>query len=61
MEFLKNGRGHYLDAVMYLAEHTKDKIITVGSDHDFRNEMVLSFYAKYLPSGKEIVYQNNRY
>jgi hypothetical protein len=55
-DFLKDGRGHYLDAVRYMAEQTEGQIITIGSDHDFRNKMVLAFYARYLPRGKKIVY-----
>ena len=50
------GRGNYLDAVCYLAENTKGEKILVGSDHDFRNKMVLSFYERFLPSEKRLVY-----
>lgn len=34
----------------------KEDWITVASDHDFRNTMVLIFYSRYLPPGKNLVY-----
>lgn len=57
-EFLKDGRGHYLAAVKYMAEKTENTIITAGSDHDFRNRMMLNFYSRYLPGDKHIIYVN---
>ncbi|MSR58231.1 MAG: hypothetical protein EXS05_11210 [Planctomycetaceae bacterium] len=50
------GRGGYMQAVEYLAEHTPGDEITVGSDFDFRNEMVLAFYRNYLPEPKQLTY-----
>lgn len=49
------GRGHYLDAVLYMAEQTSGGEIVVATDHGFRNGAVLGFYADYLPPGKRIV------
>jgi len=49
------GRGHYLDAVLYMAEQTSGDEVVVATDHSFRNEAVLGFYADYLPPGKRIV------
>jgi hypothetical protein len=54
--FFRAGRGHYLDALRYMAEQTPGRQIVVGSDHDFRNEMVLTYYQRNLPAGKELVY-----
>jgi hypothetical protein len=53
---LRHGRGHYGDAVAYLVEHTPGDAMTIGSDHDFRNGMVLGYYAERLRSKKEILY-----
>jgi hypothetical protein len=47
--FITRGRGHYLDAMRHIAERTPGGVIEIGSDHDFRNSMVISFYARYLP------------
>jgi len=54
--FLQHGRGRYSDAVLFMARHTDGTRITAGSDHDFRNEMVLRFYKRRLPEGKVLVY-----
>jgi hypothetical protein len=50
------GRGSYLAAVQYMAEHTPDSPIIVASDHDFRNAMLLSFYRRHLPDAKQLYY-----
>ncbi|HEY4262520.1 MAG TPA: hypothetical protein VGM98_20325, partial [Schlesneria sp.] len=52
---LKYGRGAYEEAVAYLQEESKDTI-TIGSDHDFRNPMVLDYYYRRLPNPKPIAY-----
>ena len=38
------GRGHYSEAVGFLAEHSSGSPVTIGGDHDFRIGMVLRFY-----------------
>lgn len=38
------GRGHYSEAVGFLAEHSNGSPVTIGGDHDFRIGMVLRFY-----------------
>jgi len=48
--FFVSGRGHYLEAVQYMADHDPDHIIEVGGDHDFRTRMILRFYSRYLPN-----------
>jgi hypothetical protein len=54
--FLEHGRGGYSEAVLFMARHTDGPRIVVGSDHDFRNEMVLRYYKRRLPEGKILVY-----
>jgi len=56
MPLLPLGKGGYREAVLFMAKHTAGREISVGSDHDFRNTMYLSFYSRYLPSEKEIFY-----
>ncbi len=53
---LKYERGHYLDALRYMASHTSGPLISVGGDHDFRNGMVIQFYTRYLPTDKHMFY-----
>jgi hypothetical protein len=51
----KDGRGHYSDAIRFMADHTKFPVMTLGSDHDFQTPMVLEFY-KQAPGGKKVKY-----
>ena len=40
-----------------MAEQTTGKSVTVGTDHDFRNKMLFSYYARHVvPLGAKIVY-----
>ncbi len=47
-----HGRGGYSRAVAAMAARTDRSPITVGSDHDFRNQKVLRFYADRLAAPK---------
>jgi hypothetical protein len=55
----KHGRGHYGEAARFLAEHTKEPVVTIGSDHDFRNGVVLQFYATEAMADKHVAYYPN--
>jgi len=55
-DFLRLGRGHYREAVEYMLAHDPSRVLTVGSDHDFRNSMLLGYYARYVPKDRELVY-----
>ncbi len=52
------GRGNYQAIIKEMVDTTAANVITVGSDNDFRNKVVLSFYARFLPDGKTIQYVN---
>jgi hypothetical protein len=55
-DFLRHGRGHYRDALAYCVGHTPPgRAVTVGSDHDFRNRMVIDYHARSFP-GRTIEY-----
>lgn len=53
--FLEHGRGGFSEAVRTMAEQS-GPTFRVGSDHDFRNRVVLEFYARRLPKGHTMVY-----
>lgn len=53
---LQYGRGSYLAALRYISEHTGAPIVSVGGDHDFRNSIVVSFYARQIAGQKHVVY-----
>ncbi|MBA4395893.1 MAG: hypothetical protein C0394_00665 [Syntrophus sp. (in: bacteria)] len=55
-DFLRVGRGGYLDAVTYMAANTPWPDVKVGGDHDFRNGLPVSFYSRYLPKNRSMVY-----
>jgi hypothetical protein len=54
--FVQSGRGHYADAVRYMAKHTEGAQIVVASDHDTRNVCLLAYYARVLPKDKQLIY-----
>lgn len=54
--FLTYGRGGYRSAVQTMARATEGPVIRVASDHDFRNRLVLRFYARELGPGRRLVY-----
>ena len=46
---IRFGRGGYQDALRLMAERTAGPTVTVGSDHDFRNGLVIAFYRIHMP------------
>jgi uncharacterized membrane protein len=56
LPLLRDGRGHYMEIVSTMAQLTTSEAITVGSDHDFRNSLVLEYYAEKLPANRRVIY-----
>ena len=54
--FLEHGRGGYRAALRAMATHSQGPLIRVGSDHDFRNRVMLRFYARELPEDRKLSY-----
>lgn len=50
------GRGEYQAAVRFMLQHASDTDLTVGSDHDFRNGLVLQYYFLRSGSPRPLVY-----
>ena len=42
---LRNGRGDYEGALRDMAAQSREPVVHIGSDQDFRNDLVLWFYA----------------
>ena len=57
-DFLRVGRGHYLDALQYMAEQSPGGAIRLAGDDDFDNTVYLGFYSAYLPEGLRLFYTN---
>lgn len=55
-QLLVRGRGNYLAAMRYIMENSPEGVVTIGSDHDFRNKAVMTFYAKHVGTGKPLKY-----
>jgi len=53
---VREGRGHYSAAWARIAKDSASSDVVVGSDHDFRNRMVLRFYAARSSAGKLLYY-----
>jgi hypothetical protein len=59
IRFLRLGRGHYADAVAYMARRTRSPAITVLPDDPLRSGMVLEFYARrVLPAERRLQVSN---
>jgi len=56
LALLRDGRGQYAAAWARIARDSKGEDVYVGSDHDFRNRMVLGFYAARASMGKLLYY-----
>lgn len=50
------GRGSYSRALDRVLEGSPEPIVRVGSDHDFRNQMLVDFYAPLMRKGKSLRY-----
>jgi hypothetical protein len=54
VHFIRIGRGHYSNAVVYMSRQTPGAILPVVSDHPLRTGMVLEFYSRLLPPGTQL-------
>ncbi len=53
---LRLGRGSYQAAVQYILSNSQKRFVGIGSDHDFRNKVLLAFYTDKLPKPKRLYY-----
>ena len=51
---IRDGRGQYQKALRYILAQTPTATVTVGSDYDFRNFLVIEYYAKIAGPGRTI-------
>jgi len=50
------GRGGCIGAVRYLGAETDGDEVVVGSDEEFRSQLMLWYFARFLPAGKRLRY-----
>ena len=43
-DLLRDGRGHYKDAIRYMVAHTTGDVTAIAGDHDFRNRLVVEWF-----------------
>ena len=48
-------------ALSDISANSQGQVLRIGSDHDFRNKMLLSFYARFLSEKKTILYIEQKY
>jgi hypothetical protein len=58
--FTEMGRGQYLQALRYMMSESPDGPIHVTSSSDFRTSLLCSFYMRYLPRERKIVYHSRQ-
>lgn len=56
VSFVREGRGHCLEALREIVRKSPGPRITIGGDHDFRQLMMITFYKDRLPQGVEVTY-----
>jgi hypothetical protein len=53
---VRDGRGQYQRALRHIVERTPTAVVTVSSDHDFRNGAIVTYYAIVAGPGRLIQY-----
>jgi hypothetical protein len=53
---LRDQRGHYRDALRLALEGSPSGVVTISSDHDFRNGLLVAYHAGKVPSGERLRY-----
>lgn len=56
VSFVREGRGHCLEALREIVRRSPGPRITIGGDHDFRQGMMITFYKDRLPRGADVSY-----
>ncbi len=60
LDLIRLGRGRYREALDFIVAHSPPGPITVTSDHDFRNRVLIAHYARLQPQGFRVVYLGAR-
>lgn len=48
-DFLRVGRGHFLDALLYMAAHSSESDVHISGDAEFSYRLYTEFYGPYVP------------
>jgi hypothetical protein len=53
---LRFGRGQYLAGLHFIQKNSDNREVTITSDHDFRNGMLVNYYKRYLARPDQVRY-----
>jgi hypothetical protein len=56
LPLFKYGRGNYQAILKEVSNNSSGNVLRIGSDHDFRNKMLLSFYQRFIPPYQSLHY-----
>ncbi len=56
VQLLAEGRGNYIEALQFVADHSAEEKIAIGGDQDFRNGLLVDYYAHQAGLEKRITY-----
>jgi hypothetical protein len=56
ISLLEFGRGNYRAALTRILENSPEEVVRIGSDHDFRNRVLVDFYAPSLAGSHKVRY-----
>ena len=54
--FIRYGRGHYREALAYMAQETRDANMRVTSNSELRTRVLLAFHGRSLPAGRTVTF-----
>jgi hypothetical protein len=55
------GRGNYQGILAEISNQSSGNVLSIGSDHDFRNKMLLSFYQRFIPRHQSLHYIHQQF
>lgn len=61
LPLFRYGRGNYQGILAEISNKSSESILKIGSDHDFRNKMLLSFYQRFLPPHQSLYYIDQKF
>ncbi len=56
LDLLEKGRGGYHQALQEIADHSSQPIVTISSDEDLQNGLLIAFHSRRLPKGERVIY-----
>ncbi len=58
VNLISTGRGAHIEALQHIVDESPPGPIVVGTDHDFRNKLLMGFYIRHVDGGERLVYRD---